>query len=82
MHVTRAPFNDRLAYDYVNIASVCEAKSPCAPVTACKRAETLALFLPRMFYKTHRCRNRRLQHYQTFDTIQNCIDVFPLLNVH
>ena len=68
MHVTRAPFNDKLAYDYVNIAAVCEAESPRAPMIVRTLSKTLALFLPRLFYNIHRCRNRLLQHCQTFDS--------------
>ena len=33
MQLTCAPFNDRLAYDYVNIALVCEAEGPRVTVT-------------------------------------------------
>ena len=67
--VTHAPFNDRLAYDFVNIVSVCKAESSHAPVTVWTLSKPLALFLPRLFYKIHRCRNGFLQHYQTFHSI-------------
>ena len=66
------------AYYYVNIASVCEAESPRAPVTVWTLSKTIALFLPRLYYKIHRCMNRVLQHCQTFDsinTLRKCLSI-------
>ena len=53
-----------------------------AQVTVWTLSNTLALFLPRLYYKIHRCGNILLQHYQTSDSITNCLNVFTLQNAH
>ena len=68
MQIARAPFNDRLAYDYVNIASVYDSVN--AVQNTCPLTSKTVLQNPPL-------QKSYLQHYQMFDSITDCIDIFP-----